>query len=97
MRRHLKNARLVDGTGTPPREPAMLLIEGDTIVHAGRPLPAGRAGPGEAEVIDVGRRSVIPGLVEAHRHLPYDNVKAAADLDLDCGRRVTRNFSLKEA
>lgn len=36
MRLHLKNARLIDGTGRPVQEAAALIIEGDTIVHAGR-------------------------------------------------------------
>ena len=84
MRRLLRNLRLIDGTGAPAREGAALLIEGATIVHAG-PVAAGDApSPAEAEILDLGGRTVIPGLVEAHIHLSYNDVKAIADLDLNC-------------
>jgi imidazolonepropionase-like amidohydrolase len=82
MRRLLDNARLVDGTGAPPVDGASIVIERDTIVHAGRLAAADK--PTDAEVIDLGGRTVIPGLVEAHIHLSYNNVKAIADLDLNC-------------
>ena len=66
MRRLFRNLRLIDGTGAPARESAALLIEGETIVHAG-PLAAGDApSPADAEILDLGGRTVIPGLVEAH-------------------------------
>ena len=84
MRRLLRNLRLIDGTGAPVREGAALLIEGETIVHAG-PLAAGDApSPADTEILDLGGRTVIPGLVEAHIHLSYNDVKAIADLDLNC-------------
>ena len=83
MRRLFRNLRLIDGTGAPAREGAALLIEGETIVHAG-PLAAGDApAPADAEILDLGGRTVIPGLVEAHIHLSYNDVKAIADLDLN--------------
>jgi imidazolonepropionase-like amidohydrolase len=89
MRRLLQNARLIDGTGAPAREGAALLIEGETIVHAG-PLAAGDApSPAEAERLDLGGQTVIPGLVEAHIHLSYNDVKAIADLDLNCPPEIS--------
>lgn len=84
MRLMLTNARLIDGTGAPPVPDATLLIEGDTLAVAGRLAPADRPAAGEAEVIDLAGRTVIPGLVEAHIHLSYNDVKAIADLDLNC-------------
>ena len=89
MRRLLRNLRLIDGTGAPAREGAALLIEGETIVHAG-PLAAGDApSPAEAERLDLGGQTVIPGLVEAHIHLSYNDVKAIADLDLNCPPEIS--------
>jgi len=89
MRRLLGNLRLIDGTGAPAREGAALLIEGETIVHAG-PLAAGDApSPADAEILDLGGRTVIPGLVEAHIHLSYNDVKAIADLDLNCPPEIS--------
>ena len=89
MRRLLRNLRLIDGTGAPAREGAALLIEGETIVHAG-PLADGDApSPAEAERLDLGGQTVIPGLVEAHIHLSYNDVKAIADLDLNCPPEIS--------
>jgi imidazolonepropionase-like amidohydrolase len=89
MRLHLRNLRLIDGTGAPPRDGAALLIEGDTIVHAGPLSPADAARAGDAEIIDLGGRAVVPGLVEAHIHLSYNDVKAIADLDLNCPPEIS--------
>ena len=89
MRRLFQNLRLIDGTGAPAREGAALLIEGETIVHAG-PLADGDApSPAEAERLDLGGQTVIPGLVEAHIHLSYNDVKAIADLDLNCPPEIS--------
>ena len=84
MRQHLKNLRLIDGTGAAAREDAALVIEGDTIVHAGPLAAADAPRAGDAETLDLGGRTVIPGLVEAHIHLSYNDVKVIADLDLNC-------------
>lgn len=84
MRLYLKNLRLVDGTGTPARPGAALVIEGDTLVHAGPLAPLDEPGGPDVEAIDLGGRTVLPGLVEAHIHLSYNNVKVIADLDLNC-------------
>jgi imidazolonepropionase-like amidohydrolase len=84
MRLLLERARLVDGTGAPPVDDAVILIEGDTIVRAGRLAPADRPSGTDVERLDLAGRTVIPGLVEAHIHLSYNHVKAIADLDLNC-------------
>ena len=84
MRLYLKNLRLIDGTGAPARAGAALVIEGDTLVHVGPLATADEPNGPEVETIDLGGRTVIPGLVEAHIHLSYNNVKAIADLDLNC-------------
>jgi imidazolonepropionase-like amidohydrolase len=70
MRILLRNAQLIDGTGSAAQDGAALLIEGDTIVHGG-PLPAGDApDPAATLVVDAGGRTVVPGLVEAHLRHP---------------------------
>jgi imidazolonepropionase-like amidohydrolase len=97
MRLHLKNARLIDGSGAPPVDPAGIVIEGDTVVAAGRLSAADTPSPADAQVIDVGGRSVIPGLVEAHLHLSYNNVKAIADLDLNCPPEYSTLVSARNA
>ena len=96
MRTQLKNARLIDGTGARPVADASLVIEGETIVHAG-PLARGDEPTGDARVIDVTGKTVIPGLIEAHLHLSYNNVKAIADLDLNCPPEYSTLFSARNA
>ncbi len=65
----LDNARIIDGTGAPPIEHGRIVIEGKTIVAVGAertPAPAG------AERIDLGGRTVIPGLIDLHFHIEND-------------------------
>jgi imidazolonepropionase-like amidohydrolase len=97
MRILLRNARLIDGTGSAPRDGAALLIEGDTIVHAGPLSTADAPDPSATLTVDVGGRTVIPGLVEAHLHLSYNDVKQIADLDLNCPPEYSTLVSAKNA
>jgi imidazolonepropionase-like amidohydrolase len=89
VRLHLKNLRLVDGTGAPARDGAALVIEGDTIVHAGPLAAVDAPRPADADTVDLGGRTVIPGLVEAHIHLSYNDVKVISDLDLNCPPEIS--------
>jgi imidazolonepropionase-like amidohydrolase len=96
VRLWLRNARLIDGTGAPARD-ASLVIENETLVHAG-PLSAADAPSGaDTRVVDLGGRTVIPGLIEAHIHLSYNNVKVIADLDLNCPPEYSTLVSARNA
>jgi imidazolonepropionase-like amidohydrolase len=61
----LVGARLVDGTGGPPRERATVLIRDGVVTEVvdGAPAPEGY------RAIDVGGRTLLPGLIDAHVHL----------------------------
>jgi len=61
----LRNARVIDGSGSPPQAGLDLLIEGERIVLVGRTLAA-REG---ATVIDLAGKSLLPGLIDCHVHL----------------------------
>ena len=61
----VRAARLVDGKGGTPLEPAMVRIEGERIVAVGRTLPV----PSGARVIDLGAATLLPGLIDLHTHL----------------------------
>ena len=92
----LKNARVVDGTGAAARD-GSLVIEGETLAHVG-PLAPGDAPSGaDTQVVDLAGRTVIPGLVEAHIHLSYNNVKVIADLDLNCPPEYSTLVSARNA
>jgi imidazolonepropionase-like amidohydrolase len=97
MRTLLRNARLIDGTGRAAQEGAALLIEDDTIVHAGPLAALDAPDPAFTVVLDASGRTVIPGLVEAHLHLSYNNVKQIADLDLNCPPEYSTLVSAKNA
>lgn len=66
----LDNVRVIDGTGAPPVERARLVIEGDRISSVGR-ADAVEA-PAGAEILDLGGRTVIPGLIDLHFHIEKD-------------------------
>src|SRR6185503_3707865 len=59
--------RLIDGTGAAPLEDAEVHVDGRSIVYAGSGRDAPRA-PGNAQVIDLGERTLLPGLIDCHAH-----------------------------
>jgi len=79
----VKNGLLIDGNGGPPVEGGGVLVEGDTIRWVGRMAQAPPTPPGTAEV-DATGCTIMPGLIEAHLHLSYRDVRELADLDLKC-------------
>ncbi len=62
---HLTNARIVDGHGTEPGPPVCVVIEGDRITEILAHAPASAA----ADAIDLGGRTLMPGLIDAHVHV----------------------------
>jgi imidazolonepropionase-like amidohydrolase len=79
--RVLTGVTLIDGTGRAPIADAAVVIEGDRIVAAGprqaTPLPAG------AVVMNLGGRTVLPGLIDAHDHLASHGYGLATRWGLD--------------
>jgi len=61
------NVRLIDGTGTAPRSEAVIVITGGRFAAVGEKEKV--AIPADAEVIDAGGKTVIPGLIDAHIHM----------------------------
>ncbi|HXF54070.1 MAG TPA: amidohydrolase family protein [Hyphomicrobiaceae bacterium] len=63
----VKGGRLIDGTGRPPVEDAVIVIEKGRFKAVGR---AGEVGaPTDAEVIDAKGLTVLPGFIDGHGHL----------------------------
>jgi len=58
----LRAARLIDGTGAPSLQPAMIRIEGERIVEVGANLRV----PAGARVIELGDATLLPGLIDLH-------------------------------
>ena len=63
----VRGGRLIDGTGRPPLDDAVIVI------RDGRFASVGSAGeiavPPDAEVIDVAGKTVLPGFIDGHAHL----------------------------
>src|SRR5438105_2512462 len=62
----LRVGRLIDGSGGEPIKDAIIVIEGKRVQAVGKSgevtLPPG------AEIIQLGDKTVIPGLVDSHAH-----------------------------
>lgn len=65
------NARVVDGTGAPPRTKAVVVVDGDKIVAIGDTVPA------NARTIDVAGATIVAGLWDMHAHLQQVEQAAA--------------------
>jgi Amidohydrolase family len=63
----VQGGRLIDGTGRPPVDNSVIVIE------AGKFHAVGRSGdvaiPADAQVIDVKGKTVLPGFIDGHGHL----------------------------
>ena len=63
----LHGGRLIDGTGRPPIDNSVIVIEAGRFKAIGRsgeiPIPVG------AQVIDVKSRTILPGFIDGHGHL----------------------------
>lgn len=77
----LRAARLYDGSGGAPLEDAAILIEGNRIRQVGHRgevvLPDG------ADIIDLGERSLAPGMIDAHTHLNGNSELRSVPSDLE--------------
>jgi imidazolonepropionase-like amidohydrolase len=61
----LRDARVLDGTGAPPRDHVDVLVQGGVIAQIGPGIPA----PADARIVELGGRTLLPGLIDAHVHL----------------------------
>ena len=61
----IRAGKLIDGKGDKPIENALILIEGDKIASV---TPGGSAPPG-AELMDLSKATVLPGLIDVHTHV----------------------------
>lgn len=63
---HLTRARLIDGTGAPPLEPATVVIEEARVTRIDA---SGESTPPESSQVDLAGKTLMPGLVDAHVHV----------------------------
>lgn len=65
----IKAARLLDVAKGGYVENAEILIQGERIKEVGRAIDVQAHVPKDAQVIDLGRATVLPGLIDCHTHL----------------------------
>jgi imidazolonepropionase-like amidohydrolase len=63
----VRAARVVDGTGKVVTN-AVIVIDGDRITSVG---DASTAAPPDARVVNLGKLTVVPGLIDLHTHMTY--------------------------
>jgi len=63
----ISDAFLIDGTGAPPLENSLVIVQGDRITYAGSSAHAQISE--NTEVIDAGGKWLLPGMIDAHVHV----------------------------
>ena len=61
----ITNATLIEGTGADPLPNATVLVDGERISAVGANVSI----PQDADVLDVGGRTLMPGMIDCHVHL----------------------------
>lgn len=75
----ITNGQVIDGTGAAPR-PESVLIEGDRIVAVGAAADALAAARPLIRRIDVRGMTVMPGLIDGHCHISFDEPNSNDEL-----------------
>ena len=70
----LTNAMILDGSGAAPFAGEILVDDGR--IRQVRPADVPAVGQDQARRIDCGGRTVMPGMVEAHCHISFDNIES---------------------
>ncbi len=71
----IRAARLIDGRGGNPASPAVIVVRGNRIESIGGAVPA------DAQTIDLGDMTLLPGLIDAHTHILLQGDITSADYD----------------
>jgi imidazolonepropionase-like amidohydrolase len=75
----IAHGRVIDGTGAAPRHESVL-IDGERIVATGAAADAGAAGRADLRRIDATGLTVMPGLIDGHCHISFDEPNSNDEL-----------------
>lgn len=77
---HIRNGALIDGTGAAPVPATDVVLVGDTIVAVGPTGTLDDQVPDGARVVDATGAAIMPGLIDAHCHITFDDVQSNDEL-----------------
>ena len=77
---HIRNGTLIDGSGRAPEPNTDVVIAGDTITAVGPTGTIDGHVPADATVIDATGATIMPGLIDAHCHITFDDVQSNDEL-----------------
>jgi imidazolonepropionase-like amidohydrolase len=77
---HIRNGALIDGTGADPVPATDVVLAGDSIVAVGPTGSLTDRVPDEATVVDATGAAIMPGLIDAHCHVTFDDVQSNDEL-----------------
>ncbi|WP_395155232.1 amidohydrolase family protein [Ilumatobacter sp.] len=77
---HISNGLLVDGSGAAPVPNIDVVVDGDVIVAVGATGTIDDRVPAGALVIDADGATIMPGLIDAHCHITFDDVQSNDEL-----------------
>lgn len=75
----ISGGSIIDGTGTPPR-PGSVLVTDDKIAAVGADADKQAAALAGVEKLDATGLTVMPGLIDAHCHITFDEVSSNDEL-----------------
>ena len=77
---HIRNGTLIDGSGRAPEPNTDVVIVGDTIIAVGPTGTVDDHVPADATVVDATGATIMPGLIDAHCHITFDDVQSNDEL-----------------
>lgn len=75
----IRGGSVIDGTGAPPVRTS-ILVRGETIAALGEAAEAEAARASGLETVDATGCTVMPGLIDAHCHLAFDDAASNAEI-----------------
>src|SRR5262252_6445334 len=87
----IRAARLFDGRGEATTSPALVVVRGGKIAAVGKLA----APPSEAETIDLGDATLLPGLIDAHTHLTEEASSDWKKDELDRFKKPIAQFAVE--
>jgi len=76
----IENGTIIDGTGAEPFEGAVLIRDGKVVSVTRGAAAGGDAGAPGIRRIDATGQTVMPGLIDAHCHLAFDDAASNAEI-----------------